>query len=164
MHNFLVDIIGYRYSVEKIPVYDSAEDEPMSNVDGRTEHSLDVMLKAEQLSESNAFLVQPLDSVQMKGLDVKKIKTDVSDDDMNLYSQDTAVQTLSQKNAMISRIRSNTAGRNYTIEPRSISTKRSRAYNGGRVKNLVEKKIDAKFAAGLLASKEAQEEILNCEV
>ncbi|XP_047167343.1 histone-lysine N-methyltransferase ASHH1 isoform X2 [Vigna umbellata] len=152
-----------RYSVEKIPVYDSAEDEPVSNVNGRTESSLDVMLKAEQLSESTGFNVQSLDSVQMKDLDVKKIKTEVADEDMHLYTHDTE-QTLSQKNAMISRIRGNAAGRNYHIGPRSISTKRSRAYNGGRFKNLVEKRIDAKFAAGLLASKEAQEEILNSEV
>ncbi|XP_047167342.1 histone-lysine N-methyltransferase ASHH1 isoform X1 [Vigna umbellata] len=151
-----------RYSVEKIPVYDSAEDEPVSNVNGRTESSLDVMLKAEQLSESTGFNVQSLDSVQMKDLDVKKIKTEVADEDMHLYTHDTE-QTLSQKNAMISRIRGNAAGRNYHIGPRSISTKRSRAYNGGRFKNLVEKRIDAKFAAGLLASKEAQEEILNSE-
>ncbi|XP_027937760.1 histone-lysine N-methyltransferase ASHH1 isoform X4 [Vigna unguiculata] len=151
-----------RYSVEKIPVYDSAEDEPVSNVNGRTESSLDVMLKAEQLSESTGFNVQSLDSVQMKDLDVKKIKTEVADEDMHLYSHDTE-QALSQKNAMISRIRGNAAGRNYHIGPRSMSTKRSRAYNGGRFKNLVEKKIDAKFAAGLLASKEAQEEILHCE-
>lgn len=151
-----------RYSVEKIPVYDSAEDELESNVNGRTEHSLDVTVKAEQLSESTAFHVQPLDSVQMKGLDVKKIKTDVEGEDMNLYSNGTE-QTLSQKNAMISRIRDNAAGRNYRLGPRSMSTKRSRAYNGGRFKNLIEKKVDAKFAAGLLASKEAQGEILNCE-
>jgi len=163
VHNLLVDVLDYRYSVEKIPVYDSAEDEPLSNVNGRTQSSLDVMFKAEQLSDSTGFNVQSLDSVQMKGLDVKKIKTEVADEDMHLYSHDTE-QTLSQKNAMISRIRSNAAGRNYHIGPRSISTKRSRAYNGGRFKNLVEKKIDAKYAAGLLASKEAQEEILNCEV
>ncbi|XP_020232077.1 histone-lysine N-methyltransferase ASHH1 isoform X3 [Cajanus cajan] len=119
-------------------------------------------VKAEQLSESTAFHVQPLDSVQMKGLDVKKIKTDVEGEDMNLYSNGTE-QTLSQKNAMISRIRDNAAGRNYRLGPRSMSTKRSRAYNGGRFKNLIEKKVDAKFAAGLLASKEAQGEILNCE-
>ncbi|KAK7391234.1 hypothetical protein VNO78_19646 [Psophocarpus tetragonolobus] len=151
-----------RYCVEKIPVYDSSEDEPMSNVNGRTEPSLDVMVKAEQLSESASFHVQPIDSFQMKGLDVKQIKTDVAEEDMNLYCQDTE-QTLSQKNAMISGNRSNAAGRNYRLGPRSMSTKRSRAYNGGRFKNLIEKKIDAKFAAGLLASKEAQEEILNCE-
>ncbi|KAL5139586.1 Histone-lysine N-methyltransferase ASHH1 [Glycine soja] len=150
-----------RYSVEKIPVYDSAEDEPVSNFNGRTEPSLDVIVKAEQLSESTAFHVQPLDSVQMKDLDVKKIKTDVADEDMNFYSQDSE-HTLSQKNA-ISHIRSNTAGRNYCLGPRSMSTKRSRAYNGGRFKNLIEKKIDVKFAAALLASKEAQEEIFNCE-
>ncbi|XP_027365071.1 histone-lysine N-methyltransferase ASHH1 [Abrus precatorius] len=150
-----------RYSVEKIPIYDSAEDEPLSNVNGQTEHSLDVILKAEQLPEPTAFHVQQLDLVQMKGLDVKKIKTDV-DEDMNLYSQDTE-QALSQKNAMISRVRSNTEGRNYRIGPRSISTKRAKACNAGRFKNLIQKKIDAKFAAGLLASKEAQEEILNNE-
>ncbi|KAG4919209.1 hypothetical protein JHK82_056649 [Glycine max] len=151
-----------RYSVEKIPVYDSAEDEPVSNFNGQTEPSLDVMVKAEQLLESTAFHVQPLDSVQMKDLDVKKIKTDVADEHMNLYYQD-GEQTLSRKNA-ISRIRSNTAGRNYLLGPRSMSTKRSRSYNGVRFKNLTEKKIDAKFAAALLAFKEAQEEILNCEL
>ncbi|KAK7343752.1 hypothetical protein VNO77_12764 [Canavalia gladiata] len=151
-----------RYSVEKIPVYDSAEDEPLSNADGQTEHSLDVIVKAEQLLDSTAFHVQPLDLVQMRGLDVKKIKTEAVDEDMNLYSQDSE-QAISQKNAMISRIRSNTAGRNYRIAPRSMSAKRSKAYNGGRFKNLIQKKIDAKFAAGLLASKEAQEEVLNYE-
>ncbi|KAJ1424978.1 SET domain [Sesbania bispinosa] len=152
-----------RYSVEKIPVYDSAEDELVLNVNGQTEHSMDVMLlKAEQLSESTTFNVQQVDSVQMKGLDVKKIRTEIVGEDMKLYSQDTE-QSLSQKNAMISRIQSNDAGRNYRIGCRSMSTKRSRAYNGGRFKNLIQKKIDAKFAAGLLASKEAQEEILDYE-
>lgn len=144
-------------------MYDSAEDELGSNFNGGTEHSMDIILKDEQLSESTTFNVQPLDSVQMKGLDDKKIKTDLASEDMKLYSQD-AEQALSQKNAMISRIRSNTAGRNYRIGPRSMPNKRSKAYNGGRFKNLIQNKIDAKFAAGLLASKEAQEEILDHEV
>ncbi|XP_061345180.1 histone-lysine N-methyltransferase ASHH1 [Gastrolobium bilobum] len=151
-----------RYSVEKIPVYDSAEDELVSKVNGQTEHSMDVILKAEQLSKSTSFNVQPLGSVEIKGLDVKKIKTDVISEDMKLYSQDTE-QSFSQKNAMISRIRSNTAGRNYRIGPMSMSTKRSKAYNGGRFKNIIQKKIDAKFAASLLESKEAQGEILKYE-
>ena len=124
---------------------------------------MDNILKAEPLPESTAFNVQPLDSAQMKGLDVRKIKTEVVGEDMKLYSQDTE-QAISQKNAMISRIRSNTAGRNYRLAPRSMSTKRSKEYNGRKLKNLIQKKIDAKFAAGLLASKEAQEEILKYEV
>ncbi|KAK7270419.1 hypothetical protein RIF29_23536 [Crotalaria pallida] len=163
-----------RYSVEKIPVYDSAEDEPVSklrhlnsdsygnNFNGRTEHSMGDILKAEHQLEATALNVQPLDSVQMMDVDIKTIKTEVESEDMKLYSQETD-HKLSQKNAIISRIRSNTAGRNYRIERGSMSTKRSKAYNGGRLKNLVQKKVDAKFAAGLLASKEAQEEILKCE-
>ncbi|KAG5063566.1 hypothetical protein JHK85_004749 [Glycine max] len=59
----------------------------------------DVMVKAEQLLESSAFCVQPHDLVQMKDLDVKKIKTNVAGEDMNLYSQDNE-HTLSQKNAI----------------------------------------------------------------
>jgi len=57
------------------------------------------MVKAEQLLESSAFCVQPHDLVQMKDLDVKKIKTNVAGEDMNLYSQDNE-HTLSQKNAI----------------------------------------------------------------
>ncbi|XP_004496445.1 histone-lysine N-methyltransferase ASHH1 [Cicer arietinum] len=151
-----------RYSVEKIPVYDSAEDELTSNVDGQSEHSMDIVLKAEELSESTVLDVQPLNSVLIKDLGIKKIKTELVSEDMKLYSQDTE-QDLPPKNAMISRIRSNTAGRNYRIGPRSMSKKRSKAYSGGRFKNLIQKKIDAKYAASLLASKEAQEEILDYE-
>lgn len=124
---------------------------------------MDMILKTEHLSEDAAFNVQSLDSAQMKGLDVKTIKSEVVSEDMKLYSQDTE-QDFSQKNSMISRIRGNTAGRNYRIGRGSMSTKRSKAYNGGRLKNLTQKKIDAKFAAGLLESKEAQEEILKYEV
>ncbi|MCI34318.1 histone-lysine N-methyltransferase ASHH1-like, partial [Trifolium medium] len=58
---------------------------------------------------------------------------------------------------MISRIRSNTAGRKYRIGP----TKRSKA--GGRFKKRIQKKVNAKYAASLLTSKVAQEEILDYE-
>ncbi|XP_058769896.1 histone-lysine N-methyltransferase ASHH1-like isoform X2 [Vicia villosa] len=160
-----------RYSIEKIPLYDSAEDEPMSNADGQSEQSMDIIVKVEELSESTAFNVQPVDSVEIKDLgdsveikdlSIQKIKTEIVSEDMKLYSQDTE-HNLPQKNAMISRIRSNTAGRNYRIGPRSISSKRSKAQNGGKFKNRIQKKIDAKYAAGLLASKEAQDEILDYE-
>ncbi|KAG5080510.1 hypothetical protein JHK86_004575 [Glycine max] len=71
----------------------------ISNVNGLTIDGSDVMVKAEQLLESSAFCVQPHDLVQMKDLDVKKIKTNVAGEDMNLYSQDNE-HTLSQKNAI----------------------------------------------------------------
>lgn len=150
-----------RYSVEKIPVYDSAEDELVSKFNGQSEHSMAIVLKDEQLLETTIFNIQPLNSVQMKGFDVKEIKTDIVSEDVKLYSQDTE-HAVSQKNALVSRIRSNAAGRNYRIGPRSMSAKRSKV-NGGKFKNHIQKKVDAKFIAGLLASKEAQEEILDNE-
>ncbi|RHN81636.1 putative histone-lysine N-methyltransferase chromatin remodeling SET family [Medicago truncatula] len=142
-----------RYSIEKIPLYDSAEDELTSNVGGQSEQSMAIILKAEEPSESTVLNVQPLNSIGINGLGIQKMKTEIESEDTKLYSQDTK-QDLAQKNAMISRIRSNTAGGN------SISTKRSK---GGKLKNRIQKKIDAKYAAGLLASKEAQEEILDYE-
>ncbi|XP_054787071.1 histone-lysine N-methyltransferase ASHH1 isoform X1 [Prosopis cineraria] len=163
-----------RYTVEKIPVYDSAEDEPPlkvlrnlnpdvpgMQVNGKTEHSMDVIIKAEQLSGSTAFGIQPHGSVSTMGLHVNSIKSEIENDDMKLYSRDTQ-QAFPQNNAMISRIRSNTAGRNYHIGPRSMSAKRSKKYNG-RFKNITQKQVDVKSAAESLASKEAQEEILKYE-
>ncbi|PNY13312.1 histone-lysine N-methyltransferase ASHH1-like protein, partial [Trifolium pratense] len=148
-----------RYSIEKIPLYDSAEDELTSNVDGQSEQSMAIVLKSEELSDSTVLDIQPLNSsIEIKDLGIGKMKTEIVSEDMKLYSQDTE-QDLSQKNAMISRIRSNTAGRNYRIGPRSA--KRSKA--GGRFKKRIQKKIDAKYAASLLASKVAQEEILDYE-
>lgn len=161
--------------MEKIPIYDSAEDEPPSKVlrnlnsensasefNGKIEHSMDIIVKPEQLSESTVFSVQPLDSFPMEGLHGNSVKTEIGSEDMKLYSRDTQ-QAFPQNNAMISRIRSNTAGRNYRIGPGSMSTKRSKTYNG-RFKNIIQKQVDVKSAAESLASKEAQEEILRYEV
>lgn len=166
---------GYRYSVEKIPLYDSAEDEPSSkllkgmnssnsehNVDGENKFSLTRTVSGGSRNqfEYAALVVQPPDSVPME--DVKEIKADASEE-IKLYSQDTQ-QAFSQKNAMISRIRSNSACRNYHISPGSLSNKKSKQYFNGRPKQLIPKQVDAKAAALLFASKEAQEEILTNEV
>ncbi|KAM1682919.1 hypothetical protein COP1_034193 [Malus domestica] len=158
-----------RYSVEKIPLYDSAEDEPSSrlfravnssssefDVDGMMEN---VNVDSEHQLMSTALVVQSLDSVPMEGV-VMEVKTEVNME-RKLYSEDNQL-AISEKNAMISRIRSNTAGRNYHIGSGSLSNKRSKQYNG-RLKHGAQKQVDAKSVAALLASKEAQEEILNYE-
>lgn len=165
-----------RYSVEKIPLYDSAEDEPTSKllksmnssnsestVDGKSKYSMTmtVSVGSEHQFESTSVVVQSPDSVPMEVVVVNEIKIEASEE-MKLYSQDTQ-QAFSQKNAMISRIRSNSACRNYHIGPGSLSNKRSKQYSNGRLKHLSENQVDAKFAALLLASKEAQEEILRNE-
>ncbi|KAG6625958.1 histone-lysine N-methyltransferase ASHH1 isoform X1 [Carya illinoinensis] len=164
-----------RYSVEKIPLYDSAEDEPYSkllksmnssnsehNVDGENKYSLTRAVSggSQNQFEYTALVVQPPDLVPMLDV-VKEIKAEASEE-IKLYSQDTQ-QAFSQKNAMISRIRSNSACRNYHISLGSLSNKRSKQYFNGRPKQLAQKQVDAKAAALLFASKEAQEEILRNE-
>jgi hypothetical protein len=168
---------GYRYSVEKIPLYDSAEDEPSSkllksvnssnaeyNVDGQIKYSMTmtVGVGSEHQFETNALVVQPSDPVPMEGVVVNEIKAEASVE-MKLFSQDTQ-QAFSQNNPMISRIRSNSACRNYHIGPGSLTKKRSKHYSNGRLKQLAQKQVDAKFAALLLVTKEAQDEILRYEV
>lgn len=170
-------LFGYRYSVEKIPLYDSAEDEPSSkllkivnssnseyNVDGKINYSMTmtVGVGSEHQFETIALVVQPPDPVPMEGVVVNEIKAEASVE-MKLNSQDTQ-QAFSQKSAMISRIRSNSACRNYHIGPGSLTKKRSKHYSNGRLKQLEQKQVDAKFAALLLVTKEAREEILIKEV
>ena len=170
-------LFGYRYSVEKIPLYDSAEDEPSSkqlksmnsssseyNVGEKNKYSMtmNVSLGSEHQFESTALSVQPPDPVPMEDVVVSEIKTEASEE-MKLFSEDTQ-QAFSQKNAMISRIRSNSACRNYHIGPGSLSNKRSKQYPNGRLKHSSQKQVDAKLVALLLVSKEAKEEILRSEV
>ena len=162
IHNCLCD----RYSVEKIPLYDTAEDEPLSRLFKAVNSSefdvAETMVNVNVDSEpqSTALVVQSLDSVPMEGV-VMELKTEVSEE-RKLYSENNQL-AISKKNAMISRIRSNTAGRNYHIGSGSMSNKRSKQYNG-KLKHGAQKQVDAKCVAALLASKEAQEEILNYEV
>lgn len=114
---------------------------------------MDVNVGSEHQLLSTSFVVQSLDSVPMEGLHINELKAEVNES--KLYPQDTQ-QTFSQKNAMLSRIRSNTTG--------SISKKRSKQYSNGKLKNVAQKQVDVKAAALLFSSKEAQEEVLRFEV
>ncbi|KAK6246443.1 SET domain - like 10 [Theobroma cacao] len=158
-----------RYSVEKIPLYDSAEDEPATkllkavksnsendvNIKNEQPVTMDVSVKSEHQLESTA------DPVPMEGVVVNEVKTE-STEELNSYSPD-AHQAFSQKNAMISRIRSNSACRNYHIGSRPMPKKKSQHYSHGKSKHLSNKQIDLQHLAQLLASKEAQEEVFRYE-
>ncbi|XP_044475378.1 histone-lysine N-methyltransferase ASHH1-like [Mangifera indica] len=165
-----------RYSVEKIPLYDSAEDEPFTKLlktidsskpeidaNGKNDSTvaLIVNVKSEPLLESTS-VVQPPESVLMEGVAVNIAPKTEESEEMKLYPQGTQ-QAFSQKNAMISRIRSNSGCRNYQIGPGPVPRTRSKLYSNGKSKNLAQKQVDAKHVAQLLASKEAQEEILRNE-
>ncbi|EXB81592.1 Histone-lysine N-methyltransferase ASHH1 [Morus notabilis] len=158
-----------RYSVEKIPLYDSAEDEPSKllntmiinsssseyNVGGMT----GVKVDSENQFLSTSFVVQSLDSVPMDV--VNETKAEVNEES-KLCSQDTEEAFL-HKNGMISRIQSSNVSQKYQIGPKSVPKKRSKKYPNGRTKNLAQKQVDAKAVALLLPTKEAQEEVLKYE-
>ncbi|XP_050386962.1 histone-lysine N-methyltransferase ASHH1 isoform X2 [Argentina anserina] len=158
-----------RYSVEKIPLYDSAEDEPSSmlfkTVNSNSEFDVKGMMinvhaDSENQLMSTALVVHSLESDPMECV-VKEAKNEVSEE-TQIYSLDNQPAFL-KKNAMISRIRSNTACRNYHIESGSISNKRIKQGSSAKLKHYVQKQVNAKSVALLLASNEAQEEILKHE-
>lgn len=175
-HIYFKLIFGHRYSIEKIPLYDSAEDEPSSkflkiansdseyDIGGKIEYStvMNFDVESEKPLESTVLSVQPLDSFPMEGVVMNAVKAEANEE-MTLYSQGTP-QSFAPKNAMISRIRSNSACRNYHIGSGPVPKKRSKQYSTGKLKHLIQKQVDAKHVTKLLAVKEAQEEVLTYEV
>ncbi|XP_010250432.1 PREDICTED: histone-lysine N-methyltransferase ASHH1 isoform X1 [Nelumbo nucifera] len=165
-----------RYSVDDIPLYDSEEDEPATNLpknshsskhESNTEVKHDYSMTSgdgsasEHYSQSTALAVEQLGSIKMEGIAVNEASIEVNEE-KKLYLQDTS-QMFAHKNAMISRIRSNTPCRNYHIAPSPKPKKRSARYRTRRPKRLAQKQVDAKLVVQLLGSKEAQEEVFTNE-
>ncbi|WJX25683.1 [histone H3]-lysine(4) N-trimethyltransferase [Trifolium repens] len=69
LDSLVQSLVVFKYSIEKIPLYDSAEDELTSNVDGQSDQSMAIVLKAEELSDSTVLDIQPLNSsIEVKDL------------------------------------------------------------------------------------------------
>ncbi|XP_058088050.1 histone-lysine N-methyltransferase ASHH1 isoform X3 [Magnolia sinica] len=164
-----------RYSVENVPLYDSEEDEQtskllkttsfsktLSDAEGKHDHlmRLDDGLATEHCSHLDPIVVEPLNSILMEDVVMDEAKTEVNED-KKMCSQDA--HKFSHKNAMISRIRSNSACRNYYIQTSPLSKKSSPHYSSGRSKHNAPKQFDAKLFGQRLASKEALEEVLAYE-
>uniref|UniRef100_A0A5B6YSA9 Putative histone-lysine N-methyltransferase ASHH1-like isoform X2 n=1 Tax=Davidia involucrata TaxID=16924 RepID=A0A5B6YSA9_DAVIN len=175
-HNHVWEDGDDRYTVEEIPLYDSAEDEPSSKLpktsssfrsefitSGNSDYSvlLDASVQSVHQLESSGLIVETLYSVPVEGVSMSTVKTEVSEE-MKLYSQD-AQQAFPHKNAMISRIQSNSACRNYHIGSGSVPKKRSQHIPNRKSKHLGRKQVDAKHVAQLFASKEAREEVIKYE-
>ncbi|XP_012075214.1 histone-lysine N-methyltransferase ASHH1 isoform X2 [Jatropha curcas] len=164
-----------RYSVEKIPIYDSAEDEPANKLPklvsssnsvfdaGRNvEYSMIANFNVGSESQSvYAFNVKPLASISEEDAVMKPVKTEISKD-INLFAQDDQ-QAFVQNNAMVSLIESDSGCRNYHIGRGPMPKKRPKRFPNGKKKNLAENQVDAKQVVKLLALKEAQEEVLTYE-
>ncbi|XP_010537264.1 PREDICTED: histone-lysine N-methyltransferase ASHH1 [Tarenaya hassleriana] len=168
-----------RYSVDKIPVYDSAEDEPTSKLSKVIGHSdyesypnveketsvVNATVKPENhLESSTAVAVNPSDSTPMEDVVVMETAKDEPTEEMKLLSQN-ARQAFSKKNGMmISRIKSNSICRNYQIKSRPIQKKKDKKqFTGGKTKTVAQKQVDVKRVAQLLESEEARDEILKHE-
>ncbi|KAG5544388.1 hypothetical protein RHGRI_016966 [Rhododendron griersonianum] len=163
-----------RYTVEEIPLYDSAEDEPSLMVPkdkssfrheflARGKNDSPVVIGGSAGSEprlgSHVAVVEPLHSFSA-GVANNIVKTEVSEED-KLYFQDTR-QTFPPRNVLISRIQSSSACRNYQIGSGAVPKKRSHFANK-KSKHNSGKQLDGKHVAQLFTSKKAQEEIMKCE-
>ncbi|CAN1240327.1 Histone-lysine N-methyltransferase ASHH1, partial [Linum grandiflorum] len=142
-----------RYSVEDIPLYDSAEDEPSFKLPKITG-------SFSPKSEENSIAIKTNNGSEFySDSPVDQVKSQPSKE-VNLYSQDTQ-QPLAPKNALvISRIRSNSACRNHQIGSSPIPNKRTKKIAAGRAKQLIDKQVDVKRVAQLLSLKEAKQEVL----
>ncbi|XP_057490388.1 histone-lysine N-methyltransferase ASHH1-like isoform X1 [Actinidia eriantha] len=173
-HNHVWEEGDDRYTVEAIPLYDSAEDEPSSLKLPKDQSSftLDFLAKndtsmvtvytagPEHQLESSAAVVEPLHSVPTEGVAINTVKTE-SNEEKKIYSKDTQ-STFPPTNATASQFQSSSAFRNFQIgsgslpKKKSFSAKKKTKNNGG-------KQLDGNCVARLFASKQAQEEILKCE-
>lgn len=164
--------------MEKIPLYDSAEDElavelPKTlelsksecDLKGENEYStsltMNASIKFEHQIESTS-LPQSLESSPMEGIVLSASKSEESEE-MKLYKQG-AHGVFPKKGAMISRIRGNSTCCNYNIGSGSMPKRRSQHYSNGKLKQRAQKQVDAKHVVQFLALKEAQEEVLRYEV
>ncbi|KAI3459787.1 hypothetical protein Pfo_016450 [Paulownia fortunei] len=160
-----------RYTVENIPLYDSAEDEPfpgpacttipvkhesIANYPAVMENNAGSEIKLE-----TACVMESNYSVSVQDVAGKPVVTEKNKEAE--FSLEDRRQVFSQTNAMISRIRSNSACRNYNIGPSPSSKKRSQHTMKPKTKTSGRKHVSSKPVAELFASKKAQEEITRYE-
>ncbi|KAJ0976874.1 hypothetical protein J5N97_012348 [Dioscorea zingiberensis] len=159
-----------RYSVENVPLYDSEEDEPTSKAAKAIVSRKDELMTGSGSSyllgvdgmepilfpQTQPIAVEPLNSFPME---MDEEKNEITGE--NMYTED-AQQKLTQKSTMISRIRSNSACRNYHIEE-SSPTKNSAFYPNAKSKINVRKQVNVKSVTERLASEDARQEILAYE-
>jgi hypothetical protein len=155
-----------RYSVDKIPVYDSAEDEltsePSKNGESNTNEEKEKDISTENHLESTALNIQQQSDSTPTPMEedvvTETVKTETSED-MKLLSQNSQEDS-SPKTAIVSRVHGNIS----KIKSESLPKKRGRPFSGGKTKNVAQKHVDIANVVQLLATKEAQDEVLKYEM
>lgn len=161
----------HRYTVEDIPLYDSAEDEPFPKLAITTNlvkneplADYSAAMETNLASEIKSEVASGMESNHRAGKQDVAGKSVVTEKNDMGFSVEDRKQVFSQTNAMISRIRSNSACRNYNIGPGPSSKKRPQPTVRQKPKTSGRKHVSSKPVAELFASKKAQEEIRRCEV
>lgn len=166
----------YRYRVEEVPVYDSAEDESFSfipetsspfqfeSINGLETDYTEKMevgdMSGQELDSFNT--VKPHNSFQVGGMGMKTEKVKVFDSGKS--KEQDMQQAFYQTSEMLSRLRSNSACRNFNIGSGPTSKKKSQHIPKRKKKYAGGKQFNTKNIAELFQSKEAQEEVRKYEV
>lgn len=152
-------ILECRYTVEDVPLYDSAEDEPFPKPAATT-----VSVKHESLANHSVAAETILASEIKLEQGATGISAVTENNEEMEFTTEESRRVFSQTNPMISRIRSNSACRNYNIGPNPSSKKRPPHAVNQKTKTSGRKYVSLKPVAELFASKKAQEEIRSYEV
>ncbi|KAL2465347.1 Histone-lysine N-methyltransferase ASHH1 [Abeliophyllum distichum] len=149
-----------RYTVEKVPLYDSAEDEQFSSYATSPSEHESVAGEEDEYSVVVGGIKLEADGsmgssfvVPMEGVAAKLVETESSKE----------AKDFTGTTAMISCIPSNTAGLKFNIGPGSTSNKKSEHTPRGRAKVSGRKQVSSKPVAELFASKEVRAEITKYE-
>lgn len=155
-----------RYTVDMFPLYDSAEDEPftkhfdsasLANTMYTACGNKDNPMKVDGFAETNHFIEltniisEPFGSAAVEGpLPINAVKSEVKKE-TDLFPEKTQ-QDISQPRL------SYNSGSGSTPKSRSQHVPKSRSKQASR------KQVNGKNVAKLFASKQAQEEVIRCEV
>ncbi|CAM8942728.1 unnamed protein product [Rhodiola kirilowii] len=160
-----------RYAVEKIPLYDSAEDEPSHKHFKHTESTeqdettnasngqsgFDMSLDNAALPSSGTLVAMSIEPVSVA------MPNTETNQEMESESKDTLQVSFTQNSATLPGRPSSDATGNIQNKQVSNLGKSSKPLASKKVKMLVEKQVDPKLVIQMITSKEAQQEVLMCE-
>ncbi|GAB2275853.1 hypothetical protein Dimus_010597 [Dionaea muscipula] len=151
-----------RYSVERVPLYDSGEDDTSSKHAGIVGSSSSEFVRGRNDGSSMEIEKDALDSIDLDIMPLSSVGVYGGPDEsyQKANGLEKTQQVFIRKNPMISHIRSNTASRNYKIGTGPPVKKNLKHFPKRNSKSLSQKEVDARSIAQLIADKEAAEEIL----
>lgn len=142
----------------------------IDDINGKVEHPplMNFCVGYENQLESSASVLQAVESVPAESVVMNPVKVEPNES-TELYSHDVQ-QELEQKHAIVplphTDVENHSASQNYRIGSRPLLKIKKQQKRNSKIKSKipVQKQVDAKYVAGRLALKEAQDEVLVHEV